>query len=134
MTDHKFTDEEVIKALRCLLSTNDTYDDCPYCDDCGDCVDCVGKALHDALDLINRQKAEIERLDTIVNPKEHGVSFFVMINEAKERFEAYKQQLKAEAIKEFAQRLKEKLIANGIYPVLVKNSIDKLLKEMTEGN
>jgi hypothetical protein len=63
--------------------------------------------MRDALDLINRQKAEIAYwMDEAANAKR-------------------------EAVKEFADRLKKKLIAGGIYPVLVKNSMDKLLKEMT---
>ncbi len=37
---------------------------------------------------------------------------------------------RAEAIDEFADRLKSTLIAGGIYPVLVKNSIEKIAKGM----
>lgn len=40
---------------------------------------------------------------------------------------------RAEAISEFAERLKTTLIANGIYPVIVKNSIEKIAKELLEG-
>ena len=131
MTEHKFTDEEVIKALEVCVQ-NDSCKECPINPNHGNYGYCTNLALTYALDLIKRQKAEIERLDTIVNPKEHGVSFFMMINEAKERTKAHNRQLKAEAVKEFADRLKERLIVGGIYPAFVKNSIEKLLKEMTE--
>lgn len=60
MTEHKFTDEEVIKALECCCKDN--YEgDCPKCplQLNGNCN--VILAEH-ALDLINRQKEEIERL------------------------------------------------------------------------
>lgn len=81
MTEHKFTDEEVIKALEC----------CAKAKCWGDCVDMSCPAathkgcrfylrtdedyegviqdemLKDALDLIKRQKAEIERLNILVN-------------------------------------------------------------------
>ena len=79
MTEHKFTDEEVIKALEI----------CPKAECWGDCEDmgCPAASrqgcrfylrtdedhegviqtemLKDALDLINRQKAEIERLKSL---------------------------------------------------------------------
>jgi 2C-methyl-D-erythritol 2,4-cyclodiphosphate synthase len=70
--------------------------------------------LKDALDLINRQKAEIEEQDQAI------------INALRRMGE-----IRAEAIKEFSDRLKERLIKGGIYPVLVKNSINDLVKEMT---
>lgn len=48
-------DNEIIKALECCIK-----------DDCDNCPDtfgnCEHNAMRNALDLINRQKAEIERL------------------------------------------------------------------------
>jgi hypothetical protein len=44
-----------------------------------------------------------------------------------------RREIRADAINEFAERLKETLIASGIYPVIVKNSIEKIAKEMKEG-
>ncbi len=49
------TDEEIIKALKCC---NDGV--CEYCPISGN--DCIQKSRDEAIDLINRQKAEIERL------------------------------------------------------------------------
>lgn len=59
MTEHKFTDEEVIKALE-LHSTayEPCLDKCVY----GKERCCGSKMAKDALAIINRQKAEIERL------------------------------------------------------------------------
>lgn len=63
MTERKFTDEDVIKALECCTSAE--------CDKCkweprGDCyrgsVECNDDLMRYALDLVNRQRAEIERL------------------------------------------------------------------------
>lgn len=59
------TDEQIIKALECC-ATDDGDDcfQCPY----GNIVykpgngGCVNRCRKDALDLINRQKEEIERL------------------------------------------------------------------------
>ena len=114
------TDNEIIKALECCV------------DWCGNvsCWDCPLKntgcihfdKLKETLDLINRQKAEIERLKGMVSQNE-GV------------LPRYEQLIKAEAIKEFAERLKENSIAtfswNGV--VLVEE-IDNLLKEMVGDN
>ena len=57
MTDHKFTDDDVIKALECCAYKS-TCEECPYYQQGASCLD----VEVDALDLINRQKAEIERL------------------------------------------------------------------------
>ena len=62
MTDHKFTDEEVIKALECCVQGDSCLGCCPYDDGDYDCAHCTSKLARDALNLINRQKAEIERL------------------------------------------------------------------------
>jgi hypothetical protein len=59
MTDHKFTDDDVIKGLECCSNTKDLMmcQSCPY-----EIRGCNIHLLRDALDLINRQKAEIEKL------------------------------------------------------------------------
>lgn len=62
MTDKKFTDEEIIKALDLCTQQNGSIPcyDCPCWND--DEQKCEGIDYTAALDLINRQKAEIERL------------------------------------------------------------------------
>ena len=101
----KLTDELVIKALECCKS----FDDLRACYKCpalenGDCSN--GKVyisnfiLDKALDLINRQKAEIEELkevttNTINTSIEFGLDKENQINTAK-----------AEAIKEFWSKRK----------------------------
>ena len=65
MTEHKFTDEEIVKALNCCKT--------PKCSNCAECpkrhlgTDCLGELICDTLDLINRQKAEIENLTILLN-------------------------------------------------------------------
>ena len=82
----------------------------------------------DALDLINRQKAEIERF------KISHSQFISDIN-------AYKEKLKTaktEAVKEFAERLKEYVESYDVttgYKITIVNAveeetIDNLVKEM----
>lgn len=80
MTDTKFTDEEIIQRLeQCVKRGNRNYD-----------TDIV-------LDLINRQKAQIERLQ-----EEFTLIFEKMESE-------YDVKIKAAAYKEFADWLTEKL-------------------------
>ena len=59
MTEHKFTDEEVIRALECCGEIDRVA--------CDSCVfnkeeDCIVELAKLALDLINRQREEIERM------------------------------------------------------------------------
>lgn len=101
MTDHKFTDDEVIHHLDCYENLG--YRWCGY-----------------AITLINRQRAELEDLREIV---------FM------DRSEAIKN-LKSEAIKEFAQRLRKRarMPLGTLYGTMVYlKDIDTLVKEMTEG-
>ena len=64
------TDEQIIKALECCCKSFGNCTKCPYKE--VDCVTTSGKSLllKDALDLINRQKAEIERLHKLQKPTE----------------------------------------------------------------
>ena len=99
--------KEVIKALECCVAT-------PFCDKDTDCpykgvVDCHKKSTYDAIDLINRQQAEIERLHS---------------------YDAYKYA-KSEAYKEFAERLKGAFCSMCEYDGGdIKDVIDDLLIEM----
>ena len=62
--DNGMSDEDIIKALECCKYSvnNKDCENCPYVE-CETMTGCVGELLEDALDLINRQKAEIERLE-----------------------------------------------------------------------
>lgn len=121
MTDKKFTDKEIIEGLKCC--GNSMYS----------CADnrCKAKVLGNALDLINRQKAEIERL------KECPKCVYEYDGEITEycvqgpcsNFKTV-EQIKAEAYKEFAKRLKKETLSDMGYDVLQQGTIDNLLKEM----
>ena len=133
------TDEQIINALECCAT--DDGDDCFQCPYCNLFFEpgnggCVNRCRKDALDLINRQKAEIERL-------KRGVTFTITI----EDFESIKEtvisrldnKIKSEAIKEFAERLKEAGTKveggkgfEGIFVMANNLQIDNLVKEMTE--
>ena len=115
------TDNEIIKALKCLCGDEIPCKDCAYK---SDTFACRRMNAIDALDLIKRQQAEIERL------QKYNTEV------------AYKHY--NDGIKEFAERLKEKIAksvynywnttANGYYLAEdVPDEIDNLVKEMTEG-
>jgi hypothetical protein len=57
MTDHKFTDEEIEKALECCSSY-----DCDGCPLYSPTINCVILLPQKALELVKRQRAEIEKL------------------------------------------------------------------------
>lgn len=59
------TDKETIKALE--YCTNESDGECKECEYDKYYPRCVPKLLEDALDIINLQKAEIERLQKEVN-------------------------------------------------------------------
>ena len=85
--------------------------------------------MADALDLINRQKAEIERLEKELSTATNHIT---RLENQIERLLPMLKTKRAEAIKEFAERLKEKR-DGGAYPYVLVNVIDNLLKELTEG-
>lgn len=127
----KMTDEEIIKALECCCGTaHDSCRNCPY-DDIG----CEDKLEKDALDLINRQKAEIEKLSNCVVMQENLIQEQVLAGERIAKMIIADGEIKAEAIKEFMA--KAKCFGYYIdYPkehrVIDEDDLDNLVKEMEE--
>lgn len=97
MTNKKFTDEEIIRNYEwCIGCTSDRCRECTM-DEEGFCEE----ELQDlVLDLINRQKAEIEKLK--------GSTIVSNIMES----QRIKREAKAEAYKEFAEIIKDKWFDN----------------------
>jgi hypothetical protein len=90
--------------------------------------------MKQSLALINRQKAEIERLKKIGDDKTSEI-----LRHATAIGELHKQleTAKSEAIKEFAQRLRKRarMPLGTLYRAMVYlKDIDTLVKEMTEEN
>lgn len=109
------TDNEIIKALRCCSAP---FNDCAGCPLYGDYPSCECERY--TIDLINRQKAEIERLKNENMAKEAEYNDML---EQRNSVERYLETAKSEAVKEFASRLKE----TG---VIRCSDVDKLVKEM----
>ena len=93
------TDNEIVKALECCADLSSDCDNCAYRtnDYTNDCIVIMSK---DALDLIKRQKAEINKLTYQVNrlkkyDEERDIRLHARLT----------ANARAEAIKEFAERL-----------------------------
>ena len=149
MTDKKFTDEEIISSLEWIATTGN-------CNECkirncnwGDC-NCSQITANAALDLINRQQAEIDELKHERKVLIEDIHCSAdKINEQLEEIEKLERtisclecvcestsdKIRTEAIKEFAYRLKQKseYYENGQGwegKICYEDDIDKLLKEM----
>lgn len=126
--ENRISDEEIISSLEVIATTRN-------CSECkirncnwGDC-NCSQITANAALDLINRQKAEIERLKEC--PKciyeYDGNTTEYCIQGPCSNFKTV-GQVRTEAYKEFAIRLKCGVsITSGI---ITCDDIDNLLKEM----
>ena len=111
------TDTEIKKALEV----------CAYLEACADCpfgdIEGVDKCMHsmmqDALDLINRQQADNERLKKL-------------LEEADVNYDKCAKRFYTEAIKEFAERVKMAFYYefDEIIPSIMADKIDNLVKEM----
>ena len=113
MTDKKFTDEEIIRNYEwCIGCTSDRCRECTM-DEEGFCE----VELQDlVLDLINRQKAEIEKLK--------GSTIVSNIMES----QRIKREAKAEAYKEFASKVKQELMP---YNLGAFSAVRAVLRDLT---
>ena len=138
MINKRYTDEEIVKSL-------DVCNKGALVGICGKCSffsdhRCLYKLRVEALGLINRQKAEIEKLksENEILIRNADNAFQEGLNECRDLFEP---EIKSEAYKEFAERIKMSIKANvvetlcndvkGVYNAeYVLDDIDNLLKEM----
>lgn len=130
MTNRIFTDEEIRKALECCASY-----DCTACPLYSPTINCVIVLPEKALELVDRYRAEIERLNKEVDRLSQCVLYHdgIVSDLEKDVFNA-----KAEAIKELAENVKAIFECDLCFGDDVKsyilNEIDSIVKEMTEGN
>lgn len=112
------SEKDIIKALECC-GVNQSCEGCPFKNK-GFCVGTVHALLTAAHDLVNRQKAEIERLE-----KEN--------NQFADIGKMY-SEIKSEAITDFAERLKKKAYlfpcAIGVEHAVTIRAINDLVEEM----
>ena len=98
------TDNEIIKALKCHKDETNNCQECTYNFGRG----CSLRLAADVLDLINRQKAEIKRLPEELKEDSRVMKqALVLVDEIKKEIAVDIETAKAEAIKEFFEKLKE---------------------------
>lgn len=98
------TDNEIIKALECC-NINGSCSKCPYDGARFETErDCASEMTADALALINRQRAEIERLEKAIE----------VVDFMEELREKQLKRAKAEAVKEFCERMGIEYVENDI--------------------
>ena len=134
------TDNDLIKSLDICQNENSKCSDCSYSNDYTNCNTRIAK---EALELINRQKAEIERLRSLVDD---SVWDFCSISGCegasndcwKTCPDSRYNKIKSEAIREFAERLKaiyddERYDRPNAHTLILFlfNNIDSLVKEMS---
>lgn len=130
------TDNDIKKALE-LCATLDSGN-CKKCPCREICKENDGTLTKSILDLINRQKETIERLEKESNDKERAYTDEYCLRKEWQRrcreLLEEKQNAESEAIKEFAERLKEKLQWDVEFDnkLVFESDIENLVKEMTE--
>lgn len=108
------TDDEVLQALECCGDERgNRCDTCPQLGMNG----CMNLLMQNALDLIKRQQAEIEKLQ-----KEKDSKLVMCIANDKDK-------IKSEAIKDFSERLCKGRVSND--PVVIAVQVE--LKDMDGG-
>ena len=132
------TDNEIIKAFECCIEDKD----CAHCPSIKEMPYCSNDIMVGALNLIKRQRAEIERLKSANDEK--FSQWNILAEKTKQHYaDLYneaKDILKSEAIKEFAEKLKNK-IKTECNPygkptfdydtsIAIMRYIDNLVKEM----
>ena len=124
--ENKISDDEIISSLEVIATTRN-------CNECkirncnwGTC-NCSQITANTALDLINRQKAEIERLKiAFENLQKTSKYWHEKCGELVEEV----QTAQSEAIKEFAEKLKKRFYLCAGRCVVNVYHINNLVKEM----
>lgn len=125
------TDNEIIKALECCVRGN-----CKGCPREKELDEACASIVKDALELLYRQQAEIERLNSLVD--DHFWDFCSIAGCEGASNDCWKtcpdshyNKIKNDAVKEFAETLKDKSLTKWDYHDAVDiEEIDNLVKEM----
>lgn len=120
------TDEQIMQGLKWCYQVEGSCGDCPYRPDDIKKAKCHDRLGNDVIDLIKRQQATIEQLEAEVDT-------YVTLS----------KEMHTKAIKEFADRVKEKCATKTRFKNLgfkieecgvTEKEIDNLVKEMGCGN
>ena len=115
-------DAEIMKALQCCTENNCTHD-CPfYYDSCIKCRYSSSEIISLAFGLINRQKAEMERLQ---KAGEEAVSCFTRMESLYKIKCKELEVAKTEAVKKLVGRVKQEIN----FPLAVWKVFDSIVTE-----
>lgn len=106
----QMTDKEIIKALECCSSPKANCEDCPCFN-----KDCISTTPY-VLDLINRQQAEIEKLEKVISYLEDVCN-------------STPDKVRAEATKEFAERLDREFAFSSDTQCISAKTIRKFIQD-----
>ena len=122
----KFTDEQIIKNAEYHKLGN-----CSRCDYKNYGSNCLHELLNDSIKMAKRLCEDVANLEEGYND---GIVCISRYKAENERLLQKLQQAKSEAIKEFAERLKEKLQWDVEFDnkLVFESDIDSLVKEITE--
>jgi molecular chaperone GrpE (heat shock protein) len=149
----KMTDKEIIQALECCNKSGwlNDCDGCPCYDEKEDIQtsECQERIMKNALDLINRQQAEIEEYrrnikqltETLTggNGLRIRVDNMIVYADDLEEWLEFCDKQKAETTKELEAKIHEKLheaeMHGNFEPVVTREMFDSVVKELVgEGN
>lgn len=146
MEEKKLTDEEIVKVMKCCAESCLRCDECPLREDSW----CSNKVLPMGIDLINRQKAEIERL-TIAEKqyfseierlnKSCGIYQIKLEEQIKETYDYVHKAYKLEKRNAELQKQVDELKANQVIEChgmlkgcdMVKQAVKDTAKEILQG-
>jgi DNA repair ATPase RecN len=122
-------DKEVIKALEICVGIHNDCCECPLLEYSKATDECMTELMSNALDLINRQQAGIERLQIRLRKERHQFDDLGKMY----------SEIRTETIKELEAKIHEKLheaeMHGNFEPVVTREMFDSVVKEMVgEGN
>ena len=124
MTEHKFTDEEIMQRM--LAYADRKCDSCEVFPTC--CNSCVIAIIKAGVDLINRKKAEIERLQSL--QKEQRFSMNIL------ELQACEDHAAAKAVNDFKSALLKKIFpydtADKKYYAINAYAVERAIIETAE--
>ena len=133
------TDNEIIKAMQCVIGNDVSCSECEY-QKALPFPSCRRMCAKNALDLINRQKAENEMLQDLITYQKQKIKeieqkYNQAVDDMFGLIETTRNEIaeaKTEAIKEFIDELKNRVVNKYEYTdIRVFKEIDNLVKEMT---
>lgn len=138
------TDNEIIKFMQCVMGNDANCSECAY-QKTLPFPSCRRTCAKDALDLINRQKAEIEKLNIELTAMRGDARAYRSeaerledeVNRLRDYCDDYgkfvdEPRIRSEAIKEFAERLCDGRVSNDPVVIAVKVELEMMEVETNQ--